>query len=192
MASDGSSPEETTDGVVITIGGLPGSGTTTAARLLSERLGLPWTNGGEIFRALAKEKGMELNEFGRFAERNPDVDRELDRRIVEIMKRGNIILESRLAGVNAFTNHIPSLRVWLHASLDIRVNRIQNREGGDPEKLREAVRERERSERARYMNFYGFDYEDTSHYSLIVDSGRLFPDQIVERIVQWLKKEGKA
>jgi len=190
MAVDGSPRVEMKNAVVITIGGLPGSGTTTAARLLSDRLGLPWTNGGEIFRALAKEKGMELNEFGRYAERNPDVDRELDHRIVEIMRKGDIILESRLAGVNASINHIPSLRVWLHATLEVRVGRIRNREGGNLDELREAVRERERSERSRYMNYYGFDYEDSSYYSLAVDSGTLLPDQIIERIVQALKKEG--
>ena len=40
----------------ITIGGLPGSGTTTVSRILSEKLNLEWISAGKIFRELAKER----------------------------------------------------------------------------------------------------------------------------------------
>jgi len=177
-------------GIVVTIGGLPGSGTTTAAKLLSRRLNLPWTNGGEIFREMAIEKGMSLNDFGRYAENNADVDRKLDQRIIDIMRRGDIILESRLAGVNAQINDIGSLRIWLHASLETRVERIKNREGGDFPQWLEDVKEREKSEKERYSSFYGFDYEDLDYYSLVLNSQELLPGQIVDIIHGALKTKG--
>ena len=48
----------------ITVSGLPGSGTTTLSRLLSEYYELELISSGEIFRKMAKERGMSLAEFG--------------------------------------------------------------------------------------------------------------------------------
>lgn len=176
--------------IVVTLGGLPGSGTTTAAELLAKKLKVPWTNGGNIFRKLAAEKGMGLNEFGIFAERNQEIDRELDNRLIEILKDGNIILESRLAGAHAHHDGIRSLRVWLHASLVTRVERIMKREGGELDQLIEETLERQRSERARYLEYYDLDYEDLDHYSLIINSGENWPEQIVHIIMESLKIKG--
>lgn len=181
---------EMTHPVVMTIGGLPGSGTTTAADHLAKKLDLPWTNGGKIFREMAKEKGMELNEFGVYAENEPAVDQELDRRLLENLKKGNIILESRLAGAHANLNGIHSLRVWLHAPLLVRVKRIIDREGGDVGEMTEAVLERERSERTRYIEYYDIDYEYLDHYSLVINSSEYWPEQIVSIILEALRTKG--
>ena len=39
--------------MIITIGGLAGSGTTTAAKVLSEKLNIPFISSGAIFREMA-------------------------------------------------------------------------------------------------------------------------------------------
>ena len=176
--------------LVITIGGLPGSGTTTAAELLSKKLELPWTNAGKIFRELAQEKGMDLNEFGRYAEGNSDVDRELDRRLVEIMREGDIIIEGRLASANANINGIHALKVWLHAPIKTRVKRIRNRESGDLVTIMKETHERERSERKRYKDYYNIDYENLDYYTLVISSAELWPEQIVHVIMETLKIKG--
>ena len=41
--------------MIITVGGLAGTGTTTTAELLSEKLGIPFVSSGSIFRARAEE-----------------------------------------------------------------------------------------------------------------------------------------
>ena len=183
-------PIERKHPIVVTIGGLPGSGTTTAAELIAKKFDLTWTNGGKIFREMAKEKGMELNEFGVYAESEPAVDRELDRRLLETLKKGNVILESRLAGAHASINSIPSLRVWLHAPRELRINRIIDREAGEITEITEAVLERERSERTRYLEYYGIDYELLDHYSIVISSHEFWPEQIVGIIIQAMKIKG--
>ncbi|MCK4614837.1 MAG: AAA family ATPase [Thermoplasmata archaeon] len=175
---------------VVAIGGLPGSGTTTAAVLLSKKINLPWINGGKLFRELARKKGMTLGEFGRHAEDDPEVDRELDRRLIEIMKNGGIIVEGRLAGANARNHRIPALRVWLHAPFDTRVERIRKRDGGGLDELRAEIRERERSEKKRYMAYYNIDPENLDHYTLVLNSGELRPAQIVHIIIEALRSTG--
>ena len=74
--------------MLITISGLPGSGTTTASRLVADALGLERVPGGEVFRQLAAEAGMSLAEFGAHAQDHPDIDIELDRRLTERAARG--------------------------------------------------------------------------------------------------------
>ena len=66
--------------MIITIGGVAGSGTTTVAKVLSERLGIPFVSAGAIFREMAAEMGMTPIEFGKFAESNTDIDKEIDNR----------------------------------------------------------------------------------------------------------------
>ena len=53
---------------IITVSGLPGSGTSTACDTLCEKLGWAYVNAGRIFRELAEESGLSLAEFGERAE----------------------------------------------------------------------------------------------------------------------------
>ena len=72
--------------MIITIGGLAGTGTTTAAEILSKKLDIPYISAGSIFREMAKEKGMSVLEFSEFAEGNDDIDKEIDKRQAELAK----------------------------------------------------------------------------------------------------------
>ena len=76
----------------ITISGPPGAGTTTVAKLLKERTGLPYVYAGELFRNKAKKMGMSLAEFGRYVEKHPEVDVELDKEMMKVLKKGDVIL----------------------------------------------------------------------------------------------------
>ena len=68
----------------ITVSGLPGSGTTSLSRYLSERHGFSLISAGEVFRQLAQEHDMGLAEFGRLAQENPAFDTMIDARQKEI------------------------------------------------------------------------------------------------------------
>lgn len=153
--------------MLLTISGLPGSGTTTVSRLISEKYGLEMISAGEVFRSLAKEYCMTLAEFGALAESDDSIDIKIDERQKEIARtRDNIILEGRLAGHMAER----ALKVWIKASVDVRVQRIVSREGSSfGEKLAETI-EREASEAVRYRTIYGIDINDLSVYDLVIDS----------------------
>ena len=45
---------------IITVSGLPGSGTSTACGQLCTRLGWAYVDAGQIFRQLARESGLRL------------------------------------------------------------------------------------------------------------------------------------
>ena len=57
------------------------------------------------------------------------------------------------------------------------------------ERSKKEIRERERSERARYSKVYGIDVRDPSVFDLVVDSSSKTPDAVVaiiaERVAKW-------
>lgn len=175
--------------VTITVGGLPGSGTTTACRLLKERLGLDYVYAGQIFRDLAREHGMTLAAFGRYCEDHPEVDRELDARQLELMQSGDMIVEGRLSGWIAQENDIPALTVWLWAPVDVRAQRLVKREGGDPVERRQEMLDREFSEAKRYKSFYGMDIDDQTIYDLVIHTEDKPPERVVEIILNALEEK---
>lgn len=172
---------------VVTLSGMPGSGTTTAARLVAEATGLSHVNTGAIFRAMASERGLSLNEFGKLANQDSSIDRELDARQVDICRQGNTLLEGRLAGYMMKDAGIDCLAVWLDAPVDVRVRRVSSRDSLPFEAARQLSLEREEDERRRFVEFYGFDLARIEVYDLVLDSSLLRPNAICEAIVSALQ-----
>ena len=164
----------------ITISGLPGSGTTTVAKLLSEELSVELISAGELFRQIAKEKKLQLEQFNELAEYNGECDRQIDERQGEdAMKRENVIVEGRLSG---FFVPDADLKIWLKAPVKIRARRIAGREKIANEEALFAMKDRERSEHKRYEKYYGINLDDLSIYDLMIDSSRWHERDIVEMI----------
>lgn len=152
--------------MIIAIAGPIGVGKTTVARALADRLKYRYISGGEVFHEIARERGISVLEVNRLAERDPGIDREVDRRQHELAKAGNCIVESRLSGwmVDA------DLKVWLRAPVDVRAGRVAQREKQRVEEARAELVERERSEWARYKSTYNIDVDDLSPYHLVIDT----------------------
>ena len=170
----------------ITISGLPGTGKTTVAQLLEKKLGLKYVYSGEIFRNLAKKHKMSLEEFGAYCETHREIDEELDQHQLELLRKGNLILEGRLSGWLAHRNHIPATKVLLTADLDTRARRIVKREEGDREKRKQQILKREKSEATRYKQYYNIDVRDTSIYDCIIDTTKKIPEEIAAYIIDHL------
>jgi len=168
----------------ITISGLIGSGKTTVCRMLGERLGYRMVISGHFFREMAKELDMSLEEFGSLAERDPKYDKLIDERMLDAARREeNVVLEGRLTGQLLRRNSIPAICVFLDAPLEVRVKRVSGREGVDLLAAVEEMRAREASEVLRYRKFYDIDVTDRSIYDMVIDTGALTPEQVVEMIV---------
>ena len=165
----------------ITVSGLPGSGTTTISRLLAEYYELELISSGEVFRKIAREKGMSLAEFGALAEKDPSIDLAIDKNQRAIIhSQDHLILESRLAGHMA--KDVPNvLKIWVKAPLSVRVKRIYRREKSvSLDKELDKTIQREKSEALRYMNYYKIDIGDLSIYDIVIDSEKWNQYQILD------------
>ncbi|WP_295722729.1 (d)CMP kinase [uncultured Methanobrevibacter sp.] len=170
--------------MIITIGGPAGSGTTTAAKVLSEELNIPYLSTGAIFRDMAKEHEMTAVEFSKFAENNTDIDKEIDKRQADIAKEsGNIIVEGRLSAYFIEAD----LKVWLTAPLKIRAERVHDRESKSIEQAANEIKIREESEASRYKEIHGIDVYDYDVYDVVLNSDSFSPKSISQIILNILK-----
>ena len=168
--------------MLVTISGLPGSGTSTVARRVADALGIDHLDGGNVFRALAAEAGLSLAEFAVRAEADDAIDRALDARLVERAAAGDVVLESRLAGWLAHQAGLPALKVWIACDEAERAARVGARDGHDVAEALATNQEREASEWQRYQRYYGIDLADLTVYDLVVDSTRREPADLVAEL----------
>lgn len=163
---------------VITIGGLHGTGKSSVADRISKEFNLRRVSAGIIFRKLAEERGLTLEEFSRVAEQDDDIDRLLDNTLKEEAAKGNVVIDGQLAAWMAGEN--ADFKIQLIAPLDIRIKRISERDGTDYEYAKRETIAREGSESARYKEFYGVVISDLSIYDLILRTDRYDLDGVVK------------
>ena len=170
--------------MIITIGGLAGTGTTTAAEMLSEKLDIPYISAGFIFREMAAEKGMTVLEFSEFAEGNDDIDKEIDERQAELARSSdNLIVEGRLSAYFVEAD----LKLWLVTPFDVRSSRIAERESKSVDLAKKEIIVREESEALRYMDIHNIDIKNMDIYDLIINTGTFDPEKVSEIILTTLK-----
>ena len=170
--------------MIITVGGLAGTGTTTTAELLSEKLDIPYISAGYVFRQMASERGMSVLEFSEFAEGNDDIDKEIDKRQAELAKSSdNLIVEGRLSAYFVEAD----LKLWLVTPFDVRSQRIAERESKSVDVASEEIIVREESEALRYMDIHNIDIKNMDIYDLIINTGTFNPEEVSEIILTTLK-----
>ena len=173
--------------MIIVVGGPPGSGKTTATERFAAAHGYHLVSAGVKFRAMAEARGMSLEAFGAAAEKDHEIDRTLDREILEEVLRydasgRDVIVDGRIQAHLLAARRIPCLKILNDAPLAIRVDRIAGREGKPAAHVEAEIREREASERRRYCAIYGIDLDDGSVFDMVIDSSRASPDEIVARM----------
>ncbi len=170
--------------MTLTVGGLPGTGTTTLCRLLERELQLPYIYAGQLFREEAVRRGMTLAEYNALASTDESVDRELDEKQIEFLRGGGVILEGRLAGWLAHRYEISAFKTWVVCDETERVRRLVERDGDNAEAQAASMADRVARERDRYSRYYGADLTDLSIYDLVLDSTSTPPDALRDQVLE--------
>jgi len=171
---------------IITVSSLLGSGRSTVARPLSERLGYVFVDKEAIFAA-AEDYGWLKRSLAKMDERHVSFweRSEADRRnyltlvegiITDFARRDNVIIVGR--GSNIILRGIAHvLRVKLYAPFKVRVSRIKDRAGLDEETASKVVMrsDRERSSYIRYV--FDEDWMNPDLYDLMLNTERFSPGE---------------
>jgi cytidylate kinase len=156
-------------GLVVTIGGPHGTGKSTYAKMIARQLKLRYVSAGQLFRDLAKEKSVSLEELSKQAASSPDIDRMIDERSAVEAEKGDAVIEGQLAAWMA--KDLAAVRIYLKAPDEERIARIANRDHLNYEVARRQTLERERTQRERYRRYYGINIDDLSLYNIVIDTG---------------------
>jgi len=191
---------------IITIAGKLGSGKSTTALRVAEKLNYTHKSTGDFMRSLAKERNITLQELNSLAENDSSIDKKLDDFNRDLAKEENIILDSRL-GFHFIPN---SFKVFLEINSEIAAKRIlidqeknTNRKNeslvifDSVEKVTQSINNRLLSEKKRYKEIYGIE-NHTSHenFDLIIDTGtekynnnrEIVVNEIIDKYKEWLNK----
>lgn len=174
---------------IITLGGMPGSGKSSAAKRLAEVLRYRHFSSGDFLRAVAKEHGWSIDEFNSAAEKDPRFDREVDGLIRKTGEEDELVIDSRLA-----FHWIPeSFKVFLtidpHTAAERTFEQLQKegRVGQAATSLEDIYQKmlaRIESEKKRYTALYGIDYLNTSNYDLVIDTATHPLEEVVQTVLQ--------
>ena len=177
--------------MIITLTGYPGAGKSTIAKLLSEKLNVPWYSIGDLRGKMASERGMTIDELNKLGENEAFTDHDVDNYQTELGKRGeDLVIDGRLSW-----HFIPSsLKVFLDVDPDEGAKRIfgASAEGHredelpfkDADEVKKRVAKRMESDQHRYQKYYNIDYLNLDNYDLVIDTTSLTPEQIVEQIIE--------
>lgn len=154
--------------MIITVSGPHGTGKSTYATRLAEALRIRHVSAGTLFRRIAKEMRISLEELGEKALDDPSTDRLVDERTIAEAEKGNVVVDGQLAGW--LLEDRSDLRIYLTAPEEVRLERIAKRDKVTLEEARVQTEQRESVQRERYSRHYGFQVEDRSIYHLVLDT----------------------
>lgn len=175
---------------VIVVSGPPGSGKTTQAKLIAEYYGLKYYSAGMIFRKIAKDRGVSLEELSRIAAKDPSIDLEIDSRSLDIAKKGNVVIDGHLTAW--IVSEYADLKILITAPLLIRIKRIAQR---DKIPFSKAIREtinREYYQVMRFIEYYGIDPRETNIFDIIVNTEQYTIEETFNIIKKAIDKILKA
>ncbi len=181
---------------IITIGGLPGSGKSSAAVGVATALGYKHFSSGDLFRKMAAERGVSIEEMNIVAEQQKAIDEGVDAMLRAMgSEKNDVVIDSRMA-----FHWIPdSFKVFLQLDPKIAAERIFaqvsageriGQSAASLEKITERTLARIESEKTRYRALYGVDVTDLSQYDMVIDTAthdlRSVIAMIVEVYGRWL------
>ncbi len=182
-------------GAVIVISGMPGCGSTTTGKLLSERLGIEFFSVGTYYKKLAEEKSnihasptvVSTRYLSSKEGSKKELHNEIDAMQVNLAKRGNIIIESKL-GVHML-RELADFRIWLKAGIAARSHRYAQREKMGIAAAKKLLIKKERLEKDSFKRIYGFDFfELENEADMVVDTTSKKPGEVVDIIISSLRK----
>lgn len=183
--------------MIVSLTGAIGSGKSTIAQMLADKLGWPRYYMGGLRREAAKKKGLTLAEYNKLGETDISTDQEVDRYQEEMGKtQDNFIIEGRTSWY-----FIPqSFKIYLdvkpeegarrvYGSLQRKNERNEDKILKTVDDVRASMANRLASDDRRYQKYYNIKVSDLSHFDFYLDTTNFNAAQVFERVYGRIKAE---
>ncbi|MDD3285831.1 MAG: cytidylate kinase family protein [Patescibacteria group bacterium] len=180
--------------MIISLSGAGGSGKSTIAIRLADKLGWPRYYMGGLRREVAAQRGLTLAEYNKLGESNPATDMEVD----EYQKKlgeteDNFVIEGRTSWY--FIPH--SLKIYLDVDADEGARRVfghlqekndRNEDEGlnSVEAVRQSIAQRLESDNLRYRKYYGIEGYNRENYDFYLNTTNFSADEVFERVYDFV------
>jgi len=181
--------------MIISLSGAPGSGKSTIAQMLADKLNWPRYYIGGLRREKAKEKGMTLAEYNKLGETDSVTDQEVDLYQRDLGKsRDNFVIEGRTSWY--FIPH--SLKIYLDVNLEEGAKRIfanlqrKNERNEDinlnnwQDVMRSNINRLE-SDKIRYRKYYNIEVYEKNNYDFYLDTTNLAPEEVFKAVISYVE-----
>ena len=181
---------------IISFNGQEGSGKSTIAEMVAEKLGIPRYYMGQIFRDMAAEEGMTLPEFRKKCDADHNFDKKVDDYVIKLSQQQySFVIESRTAW-----HFIPeSLKVYLKVDSRVAAERIlkalseDNNRGNEDknlstiEDIQKSILQRRKEDSERYFSLYAIHQDDEKNYDLIIDTTNLSIEEVFSKVIDFVE-----
>jgi len=179
--------------MIISISGGLGSGKSTIAQMLADKLAWPRYYMGGLRREAAKKRGLTLAEYNKLGETDIATDKEVDEYQAELGKKeDNFVIEGRTSWY-----FIPqSLKIYLDVSPEAGAKRIfgnlqrkndRNEDDGlnTWQDVLASNLARLASDKIRYRKYYDIEVYDPKNFDFYLDTTKLGPEEVFRAVYSW-------
>ena len=182
--------------ISVVISGSAAVGKTTLAHALAKEFGFKLYNGGDILKEIARQQGYSVtgndwwdsNEavgFMKERKKNSMYDRQVDEKLTNIAKKGNVIITSHTL---PWLTPEP-ITFWLSASPQKRSERMSKRDKISIKKALRIVRMRDKENKKIYKKIYGAKFGDGLEvFDFMINTELLSLDSLVYLCKEIMKK----
>ncbi len=185
---------------LITVSRQSGSLGTDAARAAADKLGCTFLDRESLEQELAR-RGLPESSLERYDERRPafweifSADRNrylhfLRSVVYESARRGKAVVLGR-GGQALLGGLAGALHVRLIAPLPLRIARLQEAYRCDRQKAEQMLRHTDRDRAGFHRFFFNIDWEEPSLYDLVINTGRMAVEGVVELIAAAVREVSK-
>ena len=171
----------------ITVSGDIGSGKSTIGKMLAEHYGYKFIDGGQLYRDMAKEIGLDVLEQNRSDDYS--IDRAIDTKLAELGKTDDF---SVVVSRTAWCLMPESVKIYLTINPVLAAKRLltrksNNEEHKSVEDILEYSSERIVREDIRYGNMYGVTREQQlTQSNIILHVGNRSIDEVFDTLVRFI------
>jgi cytidylate kinase len=174
---------------VFAISGLSACGSSTTGKLLARKLGLKFFSAGAYYKKFSKgketEKAINMMEtrrgFGK------PLNYLVDEAAIKIAKKNSAVIDSKIAFY--LLRNIADFFIWLEAPTNVRALRVAGRDNISLKEAKKELIAKERLERKKFKDIYGFDHlSQKRDADIVINTGNKTPEQIVKLIINAYKK----